>query len=83
LSGETPEARLVGLLRELVFLLETRRWVARELAFQTEDEAHWNVQGRFVTVPSAQMAREVKSPTYHQLQVRTSPDWRAEIYFDL
>ena len=82
-GGDKPEDRLVNFLKELIFLLETRQAVAEELEFEPENEACWRVRGSFARVLPEDVVREIKSPTYHRLHVESSPDWRAEIYFDL
>jgi len=81
--GETHEDLLHRFLAELVFLLSTHEWVAKELSL-TFSPNGLIVAGHFSKIPSTTILREIKSPTYHRLQVRQEPGrWSAEVYFDL
>lgn len=81
-TGEHEE-RLVRFLAELVYLLNTRDWAAKDLRLHLT-ESGLDVQGQFVRVPAEAIVREIKSPTYHRLDVHEEAGrWIAEVYFDL
>lgn len=82
LAGEHEE-RLVRFLAELVYLLNTRDWAATDLRLHLT-ESGLDVHGQFVRVPPEAIVREIKSPTYHRLNVQEEAgQWTAEVYFDL
>jgi SHS2 domain-containing protein len=82
-AGATHEERLVRLLAELVYLLNTRDWAATDLRLLLGADG-LDVSGQFVRVSPEEMVREIKSPTYHLLEVREhAGQWTAEVYFDL
>jgi SHS2 domain-containing protein len=82
-AGENDEDLLVHFLRELLFLLDARGLAAAELVLQFAP-GNLDVRGNFGRMFSADRRREIKSPTYHQLQVRqVEGQWTTEIYFDL
>jgi SHS2 domain-containing protein len=82
-AGENDEDLLVHFLRELLFILDSRGLAAAELDLQFAPGS-LDVRGDFARVSSADRRREIKSPTYHQLQVRSAEGkWTTEIYFDL
>jgi SHS2 domain-containing protein len=82
-SGEMQEDRLVEFLAELIYLLTTRNWVATDLHL-TFSARGLEAAGLFAEIAPEQVLREVKSPTYHRLQVKQGNEgWSAEIYFDL
>lgn len=82
-AGTGPDERLVRFLAELVYLLNTRDWAATDLRLHLGADG-LDVHGQFVRVSADEILREIKSPTYHLLDVREEAGrWTAVVYFDL
>lgn len=85
LSGETLEDVLVLWLQELIYLLETESFVALVFDIETAAEglqASARLEG--YRCEEKDRAREVKSATYHQIQVvQAAGGYSARVLFDL
>lgn len=89
LEVSSREELVVRWLQELLFLLDTDRFVAVEVWWQPE--VHWishelkprgRIKGYICETPDR--AEEIKAITYHGLEVReTSEGYYAEIIFDI
>ena len=82
--GAGREDVLVRWLQELLFLLDTGHFVAVEFAFDTVEAGHVKARLNGYTCNPEDRAEEVKSATYHQLEViETADGWLARLIFDL
>jgi SHS2 domain-containing protein len=93
-APEKPETRMIQLtdedtalllaawLRELLFLMETRRLCYQHADFDHLDEHTLRSQVRFQRCPDR--VREIKGVTYHELDVRRdAAQWHARVIFDV
>ena len=87
LTAESVEELFVAWLDELIFRHETE-----EIFFKRADihrcsktEMSATVYGELVNFDKHEVYTEIKSVTYHQLEVLQKPDgsWRAQVIFDL
>lgn len=84
LSAETREEMLVRWLQELIFLLDTEQFVAREYDFLAvgPDGVRARLAGYTCAIEERQA--EVKAATYHGMVVReTAEGLKCEVVFDL
>lgn len=83
-DGESREEVLVRWLQELIFLLEVERFVATGFAFAEADELSITAEARGYTCRPEERGEEVKSATYHGLDVQETPEgFIARVIFDL
>jgi SHS2 domain-containing protein len=84
IPGNGHEDVLVRWLQELIFHLDTDRFVATSFAFETKDNRMlWARLRGYVCAPEDR-AVEVKSATYHELDVRRTDDgFVARVILDL
>jgi SHS2 domain-containing protein len=83
--GTDREYLLVDWLDELLFLFESRRFLAREFETVLDDIGlSATALGEPCDPERHRLAHEVKAVTYHGLVVEESPDgWRAEVILDI
>lgn len=84
MTGPGREELLVRWLQELIFLLDVERFVASGFDFDEagEDIVRGRLRG-YLCEPK-ERAEEVKSATYHELEVRETEDgFVARVIFDL
>lgn len=83
-KGSSREELLVRWLQELIFLLDVDRFVATEFTFSGDDPSGVTAEVRgYICLPD-ERAEEVKSATYHELEVRdTDEGCVAHVIFDL
>ena len=82
LSDGDAATLMVAWLRELLFLMETRRICYEAAEFIHLDERTLSALVRFRRCPET--LREIKGVTYHELDVRFAEgQWRARIIFDV
>jgi SHS2 domain-containing protein len=84
-AGSDLEYLLVDWLDELLYLFESRRFLASEFetVFDNTGLAA-SVRGETSDPARHQLAHEVKAVTYHGLMVEQSPEgWRAEVIVDI
>lgn len=83
LTAESVEELFITWLDELIFQHETKELFFKRAAVQqcSETEISATVYGE----PANFDKTEIKSTTYHQLEVLQKPDgsWRAQVIFDL
>ena len=83
-SGGGREDILVRWLQELVFLLEVGRFVAVTFAFDAVEAGRVRARLRGYLCTPEERAEEVKSATYHELEViETGEGWLARVILDL
>jgi SHS2 domain-containing protein len=84
-SGSDLEYLFFDWLNELLFLFESKRFLAREFAAEMDHTGlSATVRGEQFEPERHVLAHEVKAVTYHGLVVeRTSDGWRAEVILDI
>ncbi len=83
-AGDSREDVLVRWLQELIYLLETEGFVATTFNFNQTNDLIVEAEVRGYRCESHERAEEVKSATYHSLEVlRTDDGFRARVIFDL
>jgi SHS2 domain-containing protein len=84
-AGRDIEYLFVDWLDELLFLFESKRFLASEFeAVIDETGLSATVRGETCDLTRHVLAHEVKAVTYHGLTVEQSPDgWRAEVILDI
>ena len=87
LTAESVEDLFVAWLDELIFQHETKEIFFKRAAVQqcSETEVSATVYGEPANFDKHEVYTEIKSVTYHQLQVVQKPDgsWFAQVIFDL
>lgn len=84
--GMDREELLVNWLGELVFLLETRRFLPERFEIETigEQRLRARVRGEIFDPARHFLEREIKAITYHQIKVEsTGKGWSAQVFVDL
>jgi SHS2 domain-containing protein len=82
LTDQDTALLLAAWLRELLFLMETRRLCYQHADFDHLDERTLRAQVRFQRCPDR--VREIKGVTYHELDVRRDAgQWLARVIFDV
>jgi SHS2 domain-containing protein len=84
-NGEKPEYLFVDFLTELLFLFESKQFLASEFKIVSDERGLTaTVRGETCDPDRHQLAHEVKAVTYHGLVVAESPDgWWAEVILDI
>jgi SHS2 domain-containing protein len=84
-AGTDLEYLFVDWLDELLFLFESKRFLASEFETQLDDTGiSATVRGEPCDPARHALAHEVKAVTYHGLTVEQSADgWRAEVILDI
>jgi SHS2 domain-containing protein len=84
-AGTDLEYLFVDWLDELLFLFESKRFLAREFETELDDTGlSAIVRGEPCDPARHVLAHEVKAVTYHGLTVEQSADgWRAEVILDI
>jgi SHS2 domain-containing protein len=80
------EGLLVAWLNELLFLLDTRRFLPRRVMIEhlSETEVRAELRGGTVDPERHTVRRMVKAATYHQASIRETPEgWEARVILDL
>ena len=87
LTAESVEDLFVTWLDELIFRHETAEIFFKRADIHrcSETEISATVYGESVNFDKHEVYTEIKSTTYHQLEVLQKPDgsWRAQVIFDL
>ena len=84
ITGESREEILVRWLQELIFLLDVERFVATAFVFSAAEKHGVTATLRGYHCEPADRAEEVKSATYHEIEVReTDQGLVARVIFDL
>lgn len=83
-NGETREELLVRWLQELLYLLETERFVASRFDVAPGLAGAVSAHLHGYDCPPKDRETEIKAATYHGMDVRITPEgYAAEIIFDL
>ncbi|MFH2201947.1 MAG: archease [Elusimicrobiota bacterium] len=85
LETATPEELLVDWLNELIYYVNTERWVPLEILFDEagKTELHARCAGRKLSSRTP-LAVEIKAATYHGLAVsRKNGIWTARVILDV
>ncbi len=85
-SGEDVKELLVNFLTEVLVLLDSERFVAKDLEFKNIDEKNVEVvlKGGPVDLEKMSYIVEIKAITYHQLEIEKKENkWHARIIFDV
>jgi protein archease len=84
-AGTDLEYLFVDWLDELLFLFESKRFLARDFETNVDDAGlSATVRGETCDPGRHVLAHEVKAVTYHGLTVEQSSDgWRAEVILDI
>jgi len=83
-TGDAREDLLIRWLQELIFLLETEQFVATAFAFGPEEPRTVSAQVHGYLCAPEDRAEEVKSATYHKLEVtEVQGELVARVVFDL
>ena len=87
LTAESVEELFVAWLDELIFRHETEEifFKRADIHWCSETEMSAAVYGELVNFDKHEVYTEIKSTTYHQLEVLQKPNgsWRAQVIFDL
>lgn len=84
--GTDREELLVNWLNELLFCIEVREFVPRQITLRAVSPER--IEAVLLVIPTrsvASFAHEVKAATYHRILVEEQPGggWRARVYLDL
>lgn len=83
-SEQKVEDRLIRFLQELIFLLETERFVGVRFAFNEPDDGALMIFAQGYRCGEDDRSVEVKSATYHDLEVKESDSgWVARFVLDV
>jgi len=85
-SGNDREELLINWLNELLFYIEVRHLVPRQVTMQTVTADRLAAVVRVLPIDAViSFAHEVKSATYHRIVVQEQPGgkWLAQVYLDL
>ncbi len=81
---QNREERLIRFLVELIFLLDTDRFVGVNFTFEPLDNDAFSIRAQGYLCMEDDRAMEIKSATYHDLEVEESETgWAARIVFDV
>ncbi len=82
--GASQEELMVRWLHEILFLLETERFVATRYVFDESDEGRVKALLEGYICSPEERAQEVKGIAYHGLRIQEEPDGvSASVIFDL
>jgi SHS2 domain-containing protein len=85
-EGDSPEDLLINFLREVLYLYNGERWLLKEIRIIKIDEKALEAEARGEPFDGQkhEIYKEIKAVTYHQAQVRKTPDgWAAKVIFDV
>lgn len=85
-KGDSREDLLINFLREVLYLYNGERWLLKEIRVIKIDEKALEAEARGepFDVQKHEICKEIKAVTYHQAQVRKTPDgWAARVIFDV
>lgn len=84
LCAASREERLIRWLQEWIFLLETERFVAVHFTFEPMDDDAVSIRASGYLCSEDDRAMEIKSATYHGLEVEQSETgWSVRVVFDV
>jgi SHS2 domain-containing protein len=85
ISAPDRESLLVDFLNELIFFINTKRWLPTEITnlFIEDHKLTASIAGANYETPDI-ITKEVKAATYHKLNIVENVDkWETVIYFDI
>lgn len=83
-SGFDSEERLVSIVNEFLFLIQHKGKLPIEIKKITIEEESVKARILVCSLPSDfALAREIKSATYHHLQIKKSPIWQTKLVLDV
>lgn len=84
LEGEAVEDLLVGWLNELIYLVNTRRWLPARVHQLSLEGTTLRAELEGAPLGEARPALEIKAATFGGLAVRREPDgWKATVILDV
>jgi len=85
-EGDNREDLLINFLREVLYLYNGERWLLKGLRVTRIGEKALEAEGLGEPLDGKkhEILKEIKAVTYHQAQVRKTPDgWAARVIFDV
>jgi len=85
-EGDSPEDLLINFIREILYLYNGERWLLKELRVTKLGERVLEAEARGEPFDGQkhEICKEIKAVTYHQAQIRKTPDgWTARVIFDV
>jgi SHS2 domain-containing protein len=85
-EGDSREDLLINFLREILYLYNGERWLLKEIRVIKIDQKALEAEARGEPFDEHkhEICKEIKAVTYHQAEVRKSPDgWAARVIFDV
>ena len=85
-EGDSREDLLINFLREILYLYNGERWLLKEIRVIKIDEKSLEAEARGEPFDEQKhkIFKEIKAVTYHQAEVRNTPDgWAARVIFDV
>jgi SHS2 domain-containing protein len=75
---------MIKFLTEAIFLLFTKNKVITRISLRLPSDHSLKAKVFLATLRKNTLAREIKSPTYHQLLIGKKRNrWEGKVYFDL
>ena len=85
-EGDSREDLLINFLREILYLYNGERWLLKEIRVIKIDQKSLEAEARGEPFDEHKhkIFKEIKAVTYHQAEVRNTPDgWAARVIFDV
>jgi SHS2 domain-containing protein len=85
-EGDSREDLLINFLREVLYLYNGERWLLKEIRVTKTGEYALEAEARGEPFDGQkhEVCKEIKAVTYHQAEVRKTPDgWAARVIFDV
>jgi SHS2 domain-containing protein len=85
-EGDGPEDLLINFLREVLYLYNGERWLIKEIRMTRFGDTALEAEAKGEPLDSRkhEICKEIKAVTYHQAEVRKTPDgWAAKVIFDV
>jgi len=85
-EGDSPEDLLINFLREALYLYNGDRWLMKEIRMTRFGDTALEAEARGEPLDGRkhEICKEIKAVTYHQAEVRKTPDgWAAKVIFDV
>ena len=85
-EGDSLEDLLINFLREVLYLYNGERWLLKDLRVTRIGEKGLEAEARGEPFDGQkhEICKEIKAVTYHQAQIRKTPDgWTARVIIDV
>ncbi len=85
-EGDSAEDLLINFLREVLYLYNGERWLLRDIRMTRLGDTALEAEARGEPHDRRkhEICKEIKAVTYHQAEVRKTPDgWAAKVIFDV